>query len=403
MTFQGLSAPIQWSKVFHASQISRYAWVVADDWEDRVWEVVRDAGLPNVHHNVMFGDLSDSVALLDGLVIYLSNYGFPGGLLPSGTRVIGPWVLRWLCARLKVVPPSRKLSTEDRVPDAEELASMLQEQLQGPEALRERAQLGFVNDRDGLLQAVGSLFGDAAARRDPDSYPAKGRLGQAGFTWAQADTLRKAGATEEDALRWLTQGFSPRIITELGGKELTKALAWKAILPDANSIPALLNANKEPQEGEVLRDAGCPRDAIAEFVLRGLGLAEWERWSPHGIEGDSLEILISHGVPASEGLRWKRLELERWRLSRVFEAGADLEKAEAFKRCGIDPETWYEWFSAGVDVEECVRWTTLGVLCYVAITVRKAGYGPEDVAFYKLNRLKTAQAMLRRLQTVRPR
>ena len=174
MASQGLPAPIHWSKVFHASTISRYVWVVADDWESRVWEVVSDALLPRVHHNVMFGDLSDSVAVLDGLVISLQNYGFPGGLLPSGTRVIGPWVLRWLCAQIRVVPPSRKLSMEDRVPEAEELASTLQDQLQHPEALRERAQLGFVNDRDGLLQAVGSLFGDAAARRDPDSFQLKG-------------------------------------------------------------------------------------------------------------------------------------------------------------------------------------------------------------------------------------
>ncbi len=402
---QHLSTGTRWSEVFHLSKISPYMWVVAEGWQQRVWDALAAAEIPSTRHNVMFGDLSDSAALLDGLVMGLANYGFPGGLLPSGTRVIGPWVMRWLCAQLGVVPPLRKLSVEERVPGIEELNRQLEEQLRDPEALNKTAELGFVNDRDGVLLVVVKLFGQAAA---PERLPlpsdrADGRLGEARFTHGQVKRLREAGMADDVALQWLEAGFDRDDTVELAGAELSEALAWRAIVPPyANRIRPLIDAHVDPRDGERLLRAGCPPEAIVAFLLRGLGLDAWETWSSFDIDEDTLAALVEHHVPASQWHRWEKVGFDPWQLSRFLHEGGDIEIAERFGRLEITPRFWAWWVQFGVAAEDCVRWQALELDPWEAKKVRDAGYGPDDVEAHDLPKLRRGDAIIGHLRRTTP-
>jgi hypothetical protein len=252
---------------------------------------------------------------------------------------------------------------------------------------------------------VVKLFGQAAA---PERLPlpwdrAAGRLGEARFTHGQVKRLREAGVADDVALQWLEAGFDRDDTVALAGAELSEALAWRAIVPPyANRIRPLIDAHVDPQDGERLLRAGCPPEAIVAFLLRGLGLDDWETWSRFDIDEDKLAALVKHDVPASQWPRWDKVGLAPLEWSGFLHDGGDIDIAERFGRLGITPRFWALWVRYGVAAEECLRWQALELDPWEAKKLRDAGYGPDDVEAHGLPKLRTGGAIIEHLQRNSP-
>lgn len=395
----------RWQQVFHTSKLTQYMWVVDKAWNERVWGAIEGAHIPQVRHSSMYGPRTESAALLDGLVVYLDHYGFASGMLPSGTRVIGPRVLRWLCHQLQL-PPPRKLLIESGTPSHEELENDLHEQLAHVESLREKATIGLdIGDKETLLDAISQLFGEEVApRRVPGPLePAEGALGQQGFTREEAEALGAAGISDDEAKRWLDHGFSTSDTANLAGLDISQALAWRRYTYTAEETRAVIEAGVDLGTAQDLSRAGCPREAVACFCLRGMGVPDWEQWSAAGLDPERLRILIRANIPAIDAPRWARLPLNFTQLHSFLNAGrGSLDQAEAYNDAGLDPGEWYLWSRAGVGASECLRWQRVIRDPTEAIEVREAGYSPEDVARYNATGLRTAAAIIKRLSLNAP-
>jgi hypothetical protein len=373
-----------WSAVFRQSKLSRYLWVVDDEWSPRVWEAVNGAGIPALRHSSMYNNLYDSSALLDGVVIYLDTYGFQAGM-QSGTRVIGPWVLRWLCGVLGLRPPMRKLASEDHIPTFEELQSLLREQLRDPSALREKAKIGlFISDRESLYSAVRSLFGESAAP-PPEvnpADPADGTLGEAGFTLRDAERVSAAGMSASDALAWRHEGISAWDIGQLAGRSLEGVLAWRALgIENMVHVRELLDAQVPLDTGRQLVDAGCPPDSISALATAKVPLEDCEVWSRSGLGGYCIRDLVGRNVPASHAKRWAGLSVGYTHYWLFFlDAGGTVAEAEVFDRAGVPVADWAGWVATTIEMDERLRWASLGVPPETARQLWEAGVGVEDTA-----------------------
>ena len=71
--------------------------MVAKHFIEPVREVLEANGVSFVGYGNMFDNYYGVASLLEGMVIYLTTYGFPAGRLSSGWRVLGYRPMRLLC------------------------------------------------------------------------------------------------------------------------------------------------------------------------------------------------------------------------------------------------------------------------------------------------------------------
>jgi hypothetical protein len=190
--------------------------VIAEDFVEPVREVLEANGVSFVCYGNMFDNYYGAASLLEGMVIYLTTYGFPAGRLSSGWRVLGYRPMRLLCLLMGLEPPRRRLLGEHSLAMREELLEDLSWQSDEPRAqVEERAKRGLgVIDRLGLLVLVRELFGEEylptpLSRDLKAALPAvSSRWALPGFDRLAEEELPAAGIDVAEAIAWRTLGLS---------------------------------------------------------------------------------------------------------------------------------------------------------------------------------------------------
>ncbi len=220
----GRTGPFKWSDAFHRSRLSPIVFVVAKDFVEPVREVLKANGVSFVCYGNMFDNYYGAASLLEGMVIYLTTYGFPAGQLSSGWRVLGYRPMRLLCLLMGLEPPRRALRGDHSLATREELLEDLSWQSNEPRAqVEERAKRGLgVIDRVGLLVLVRELFGEEylptpLSRDLKAALPAvSSRWALPGFSRLAEEELCSAGIDVEEAIAWRRLGCSrPSQIREI--------------------------------------------------------------------------------------------------------------------------------------------------------------------------------------------
>jgi hypothetical protein len=212
----GRTGPYRWSDAFRRSRLSPAVFVVAEDFVEPVREVLEANGVSFVCYGNMFDNCYGAASLLEGMVIYLTTYGFPAGRLSSGWRVLGYRPMRLLCLLMGLEPPRRRLLGEHSLATKEELLEDLSWQSDEPRAqVEERAKRGLgVIDRVGLLVLVRELFGEEylpmpLSRDLKAALPAiSSRWALPGFDRLAEEELPAAGIDVEEAIAWKRLGCS---------------------------------------------------------------------------------------------------------------------------------------------------------------------------------------------------
>jgi hypothetical protein len=208
--------PYKWSDAFHRSRLSPVVFVVTKDFIEPVREVLKANGVPFECYGNMFDNYYGAASLLEGMVIYLTTYGFPAGRLSSGWRVLGYRPMRLLCLLMGLEPPQRRLLGEHSLGTRKELLEDLSWQSDEPRAQVEgRAKRGLgVTDRVGLLVLVRELFGEEyiptpLSRDMKAALPAvSSRWALPGFSRLAEEELSSAGIDVEEAIAWKRLGCS---------------------------------------------------------------------------------------------------------------------------------------------------------------------------------------------------
>jgi hypothetical protein len=209
--------------------------VVAKDFVEPVREVLEANGVSFVCYGNMFDNYYGAASLLEGMVIYLTTYGFPAGRLSSGWRVLGYRPMRLLCLLMGLEPPRRRLLGEHSLAMREELLEDLSWQSDEPRAhVEERAKRGLgVTDRVGLLVLVRELFGEEylptpLSRDLKAALPAvSSRWALPGFSRLAEEELSSAGIDVEEAIAWRRLGCSrPSQIREVRPYGLCTIREW---------------------------------------------------------------------------------------------------------------------------------------------------------------------------------
>jgi hypothetical protein len=212
----GRTGPYRWSDAFRRSRLSPAVFVVAKDFVEPVREVLEANGVSFVCYGNMFDNYYGAASLLEGMVIYLTTYGFPAGQLSSGWRVLGYRPVRLLCLLMGLELPRRRLLGEHSLATREELLEDLSWQSDEPCAQVEgRAKRGLgVTDRVGLLVLVRELFGEEylptpLSRDLKAALPAvSSRWALPGFDRLAEEELLDAGIDVEEAIAWRALGLS---------------------------------------------------------------------------------------------------------------------------------------------------------------------------------------------------
>jgi hypothetical protein len=212
----GSARPYRWSDVFHHSRLSPVVFVIDRDFVDPVRTVLAANGVPLVSRSSKFDSAYSSAALLEGLVISVRTYGFPGGQLSSGWRVLGYRPMRLLCLLMGLEAPRRALRGEHVVATREDLLEALAWQHDEPGAqVQERAKRGLgIADRVGLLVLVRELLSEEYLPTPLDrdlkaALPAiSSRWALPGFSRLDEEELSSAGIDVEEAIAWKRLGCS---------------------------------------------------------------------------------------------------------------------------------------------------------------------------------------------------
>jgi hypothetical protein len=212
----GRTGPYRWSDAFRRSRLSPVVFVIAKDFIDSVREVLEANGVSFVCYGNMFDNYCGAASLLEGIVIYLTTYGFPAGRLSSGWRVLGYRPMRLLCLLMGLEPPQRRLLGEHSLATREELLEDLSWQSDEPRAQVEgRAKRGLgVIDRVGLLVLVRELFGEEylptpLSRDLMAALPAvSSRWALPGFSRLEEEEFSSAGIDMEEVIAWKRLGCS---------------------------------------------------------------------------------------------------------------------------------------------------------------------------------------------------
>lgn len=201
----------KWSDASHRSRLSPVVFVVAKDFVEPVREVLEANGVSFVCYGNMFDNYYGVASLLEGMVIYLTTYGFPAGRLSSGWRVLGYRPMRLLCLLMGLEPPRRRLLGEHSLATREELLEDLSWQSDEPRAhVEERAKRGLgVTDRVGLLVLVRELFGEEYLPT-PLSRDLKAALPAVSSRWALPGSIAspKRSSLLLGAIAWKRLGCS---------------------------------------------------------------------------------------------------------------------------------------------------------------------------------------------------
>ena len=257
--------PYKWSDAFHRSRLSPAVFVIAEDFVEPVREVLEANGVSFVCYGNMFDNYYGAASLLEGMVIYLTTYGFPAGRLSSGWRVLGYRPMRLLCLLMGLEPPQRRLLGEHSLATREELLEDLSWQSDEPRAqVEERAKRGLgVTDRVGLLVLVRELFGEEylptpLGRDLKAALPAvSSRWALPGFDRLAEEELPAAGIDVDEAIAWRALGLSrPHQMIEAHPYGLRAIRRW-------------VEAGFDPMQAVSYLAKGRTLDQLAPYIAAG--------------------------------------------------------------------------------------------------------------------------------------
>jgi hypothetical protein len=263
----------------------RGLFTVKGRYDQAVREYAFGLGLPEVRRVAHREPAYRAVALLDGAVSDVGQYGFGGR--PAGIRVIGFHAMRYLCLVLEAAPPKRTLLGETVVPTEQQLRDELRDFLfSPPDLFRSQAAKGLLAD----LFSVRDLLGDAmlpAPNDEPEQawYPALGTWGDQGFTRYAARTLQDAGVPVEEAVQVRELVFSdepfynPRHLGEWDTPYLIDACCvgmaalqkWIDTTIPLKFVADLVDLGVTPEDARLVRDSRG---------LTGFELFDWLRRDP---------------------------------------------------------------------------------------------------------------------------
>jgi hypothetical protein len=329
------AGPYKWSDAFRRSRLSPAVFVVAKDFIEPVREVLKANGVSFVGYGNMFDNWYGAASLLEGMVLYLTTYGFPAGRLSSGWRVLGYRPMRLLCLLMGLEPPRRRLLGEHSLATREELLEDLSWQSDEPRAqVEERAKRGLgVTDRVGLFLLVRELFGEEYLPTPmgndlKSALPAvSSRWALSGFNRLAEEEFSAAGIGVEEAIAW--RGLSltfPWQVLAVHPYGLSTIETWI----EAGYYPTV--AAKYLARGETLDQlapyvtAGCPHNVIASYLDAGLGPEVVREYQDAGIEGYDAANFASGGLLPDAGKRWHDLGFNAYAARRILTAGGTFDE-----------------------------------------------------------------------------
>jgi hypothetical protein len=284
----------RWSDAFHRSRLSPVVFVVAKHFIEPVREVLEANGVSFVGYGNMFDNYYGAASLLEGMVIYLTTYGFPAGQLSSGWRVLGYRPMRLLCLLMGIEPPRRRLLGEHSVATREDLLEDLSWQRDEPRAqVQERAKRGLgATDRVQLLLLVRELFGEeylpmAMGNDLKSALPAvSSRWALSGFNRLAEEEFSAAGIGVEEAIAWRGLGltFSWQVLA-VHPYGLSTIETWIEAGYDPIMAARYLAKGRTLDQLAPHVAAGCPRKAIDSYLDAGFGPEMVREYRDTGLDG----------------------------------------------------------------------------------------------------------------------
>ncbi len=343
----GRTEPYKWSDAFHRSRLSPVVFVVAKDFIEPVREVLKANGVPFVCYGNMFDNYYGAASLLEGMVIYLTTYGFPAGQLSSGWRVLGYRPMRLLCLLMGLEPPRRRLLGEHSLATREELLEDLSWQSDEPRAkVEERAKRGLgVTDGVGLLVLVRELFGEEylptpLSRDLKAALPAvSSRWALAGFNRLAEEELSAAGIDVEEAIAWRELGLSmPHQFVQAHPYGLSKIREWVKAGFDPMEAAKYLAKGRTLDQLTPYVAAGCPPGGVGSYLDAGFGLEVVTEYQDAGFDWSDAANFARLGLLPDVAKRWRDLGINPYLARQILTGGGTLEKVCQLSEEGLSTQ-----------------------------------------------------------------
>jgi hypothetical protein len=305
-----------WTDVFRKSRSAPAVFNVKPDREEVVLAALDTLGPSVSDSGMMFSHYYESWPLLDGWASRFSPYGFPGGLLSRGLRVIGYQPFRLLCHLLELRAP-RRFKGEPPIPTTEQLLAELE--ACAKETAEERfrhAQLGMVGDTESLRALVFQTWGGSIGTltdQDKRQLPGEGKWGENGFNLYKQEKFEALEVSVEEAIDWSAIKCDGDELLELHPHGLAEIRRWvEAGFPPYyvrrylnrdytfDRVKQYADAGVDPRFIDEFIESGCTSAQAAGYFKAGLELREAMDLAEIGVSIEAARPLLDSGVSTKQ-------------------------------------------------------------------------------------------------------